>query len=90
MSKKAPSKASSGSRGKSGSSWRGYVIGFLVGVASTLAFFYFGGWDYFARQGDKVERRVRRGVDDAGDAVGGKSEQAKERAGEWVDSTFKQ
>lgn len=88
MSKKAPSKAPSGSRGKSGASWRGYFIGFFIGVVSTLLFFYFGGWDYFARQGDKVERRVRRGVDDAGEVVGGKSDKAKERAGEWVDSTF--
>jgi hypothetical protein len=88
MAKKAP-KAPPASRGKSGSSWRGYFIGFFVGVVSTLLFFYFGGWDYFARQGDKVERRVRRGVDDAGERVGEKGGQAKERADEWIDSTFK-
>lgn len=89
MPKKAPSKAASGSRGKSGSSWRGYVIGFILGIISTLLFFSLGGWDYFAREGDKVERRVRRGVNDAGDAVGDKGEEAKERADEWIDSTFK-
>ncbi len=89
MPKKVPTKAPSASRGKSGSSWRGYLIGFFLGVISTLMFFYFGGWDYFARQGDKVERRVRRGVDDAGDVVEDKGDKAKERADQWIDNTFK-
>jgi hypothetical protein len=72
-----------------GSNIKGYVIGFLLGVLTTILFFYFEGWDYLARGGDKVERRMRRGVehmtDDVKDASGG----VKDKADEWIDGTFK-
>ena len=92
MAKKAPKPASS-PRSSGGFSYRSAFIGFLIGILSTIVFFYFGGWDYFASQGDKVERRVRKGVggvvDDTGDKIGEGGSKIKEKADKWIDSSFK-
>lgn len=68
---------------------RQYLIGFVVGVVFTVVFFGLGGWDYFARGGDKVERRVRHGVSDMQDSVKDAGEGVTDKADEWIDSNFK-
>lgn len=72
-----------------GSNIKGYLIGFLIGVLITVAFFYFEGWDYLARGGDKVERRMRRGVDHMADDVKETSGDVKDKADKWIDGSFK-
>ena len=80
MAKRA-SKGENSPRPKSNGKFGAYVFGFFLGVISTVLFFYFDGWDYFARQGDKVERRVRQGVSDAGT-------KAQQKSDHWIDSNF--
>lgn len=65
-----------------------YFVGFLVGVVATILFFYFGGWDWLAGRGDKVERRLRKGVDEAGEVLKDKGKHIEKKADEWIDSTF--
>lgn len=80
--KKPAAEAAPRVKNTSSSPFKGYALGFLAGVISTVLFFYFGGWDFLAREGDKVERRVKNSVDDAGGS-------AREKADEWIDSNFK-
>lgn len=74
---------------KGASQLRGYLIGFAVGVVVTVLFFYFEGWSYFASGGDKVERRLRRGVDHMTEKVEDAGDDVTDKADEWVDKTFK-
>lgn len=74
---------------KASGNWKGYLIGFILGVVSTMLFFGLGGWDYFARTGDRVERRVRSGVEDVGERVEESGEEVKDKADEWIETNFK-
>lgn len=74
---------------KGGSNIKGYLIGFVLGVLSTVLFLYFEGWDSMARTGDKVERQMKRGAEHISEDAKDASNGVKGKADQWVDGAFK-
>ena len=55
-----------------------FFWGFLAGVAVTVVFFYIGGFTFLTQRGNRVEKEVKKTVDETTSAVENAADKTKD------------